>query len=208
MNGIVQGTRVEIISNENEIVISRVAELSGENIIIESPKYYSKEVGLNTETEYQFVFFVDKSLLWCDGTVTALTSGSNSEYLLKPTTHIEAVRRRQHDRFRLILPFTFYNDDNELVNGVVKDISQGGMRFVSNENITQTTTKFVLDIDSRVISISGNILAQLKFPKSNYQYQYRVKFNDMKASEIEAIKAFIFNSKLKKISEPVSESAT
>lgn len=201
MNGIVQGTRVEITSSDGKIVVSYVSEIRDGKIVIEAPKYYNKDVVLDGDTEYQFVFFVDRSLLWCDGVVTKTADTDETKYAITATTDIDQVKRRTYHRFTVMLAFSFYHK-SKLCSGVIKDISQGGIRFVSNENITDQKTRFVLELNGTTITIAGEILAQLKFPRSNYQYQYRVKFYDLQEEHTSAIKKFIFDSKLKQLAEP------
>lgn len=180
------GCLIQIILKDGRICISQVDSIQNGKILIYPPKIYGLDTKLNLEEVYNFLFFTEIYLIKCD--VLIIQQLPNLNYIVEFKSHKEKIQRRIFSRFSLVLPFNFYilNDfgydyikDSKLYIGIIKDISIGGIRFVTNENIPiNFKIKCLLELESDALIVFGNIMEQRTFPKSNYKYQYRLKFDE------------------------------
>ena len=208
-NNIGIGDRLEIRHKNNELIdkvyISQVQNIIDEyKVIIYVPITYGKLAELSKGTTFNFLFFTEKGIISFDGKIDEYNKKEGFNLMtIVLTSQGEKVQRRGFFRFVCVLPFNFYILDDEsntsiendkICSGVVKDISAGGLRFITNEEINETKIiKSLLDLDKEVLISIGNIIQKHNFPKSNYKYQYRVKFIDISPTEQEKIVQFIFS---------------
>ncbi len=147
--------------------------------------------------------------------------------LLQIVSEGEKVQRRSFFRFNCLLPLRFskviedpehdedkqeekqgevtfplvadtINAEEKLSKGVIKDIGGGGIRFITNEDIGDVEKiKCLIVLKSNYLIVLGKVLQKQQFPKSNYKYQYRVEFIDIKPDEQAQIVKFIFDEQRK-----------
>jgi len=112
------------------------------------------------------------------------------------------------DKVAMLDDLILKNKNNAELDGVIKDIGVGGMRFVSNneleaQNVISCVIKFDKDDNAdngenvSVFFTAGKILHKQAFPKAAYRFQYRVQFNGLTPKEQERITQFIFNEQKK-----------
>jgi len=204
------GDRLEIRHKDKEfsekIYISQVQNIINENkIVIYAPITYGALVNLPKKTIFNFLFFTDKGIISFDGRIEDYNKKEGFNLIvIEFVSEGEKVQRRGSFRFSCVLPFNFYilnneidsaniTEEDKIYSGIVKDISAGGLRFITNEEIDEKKIiKSLLDLDKEVLISVGNIIQRHTFPKSNYKYQYRVKFTDISSTEQEKIVQFIF----------------
>lgn len=204
------GDRLEIRYKDKEfsekVYISQVQNIINENkIVIYAPITYGALAKLQKKAIFNFLFFTDKGIISFDGQVESYTKKEGFNLIIiEFISEGEKVQRRGSFRFSCILPFNFYilsdnpdksdsTEEDKIYSGIVKDISAGGLRFITNEEIDEKKIiKSLLDLDKEVLISIGNIIQRHTFPKSTYKYQYRVKFIDISSIEQEKIVQFIF----------------
>lgn len=214
------GDRIEIQlkgdKNRGRAYVSQVEQILPSNqIVIYTPISYGEMVKLPPDKEYNVLFFTEKGMISFDSTIvkSAMEDGFNLN-ILKILSEGERLQRREFFRFSCILPFKFGIVDKEKVNsadnktlttdvtleGIIKDIGGGGIRFVSNEEIEEKEDICcIILLDKDILLPIGTVLHKQYFPKSNYKYQYRVKFLGIQRQEQEKIVQFIFNEQRKTI---------
>lgn len=212
------GDRIEIQfrgdKNRGRSYVSQVEEILPSNqIVIYTPISYGEMVKLPPDEDYNVLFFTEKGMISFESTIvkSVMEDGFNLN-ILRISSQGERMQRREFFRFNCILPFKFGivdkdkldSDENEDVTsdvsleGIIKDIGGGGVRFVSNEEIEEKADICcIILLDKDILFPIGTVLHKQYFPKSNYKYQYRVKFMEIKQSEQEKIVQFIFNEQRK-----------
>ena len=68
----------------------------------------------------------------------------------------------------------------EQINVIIKDISLGGIRFLSNLEIDKNSNlKIKIFLDYDYFLANGKIIQIQSYPKANYKNQYRIKFDNI-----------------------------
>lgn len=202
------GDRLEIKSKteiSDKVYVSQVENIIDSNkITVYVPITYGQVLKLPIKKLYAFLFFTEKGIISFDGEIIEYNKVDGFNLMtVNLVSKGERVQRRGFFRFSSSLPFSFYVLDEEgnggtkedtICSGIIKDISGGGLRFISNEDIDeQTHIKCFIDLDKEVLITIGNIIQKSVFPKSNYKYQYRVSFVGILPEEQEKIVQFIFD---------------
>lgn len=161
--------------------VTDVSQVFDKKISISTPKYYEKYIKVDVGSPCNFLFLQGNSMLECSGNIEEIKP--NNQLGVKIIGLVKSVQRRSYSRVTVVIPFDFFvlekdsEDKPKLVHGVVKDISSGGMRFVTNTEISSSSKiKVHIDLDDDYIATNAEILSSKKFPRSNYKYQYRVHF--------------------------------
>ena len=203
------GDRVEIQQNrEGERPKTHVSQvenkLDDNKIVIHVPISYGQLIEMTNGIEYKFMFFTDKGLIRFAGVVEKhMEEDGFALLLIKLTGSGERIQRRDFFRFSCILPLKFSLldnitmtevDEDEVFQGIIKDIGGGGVCFLANESIDENSTiKLVIKLEAAILVAIGEVIQKHYFPKSNYRYQYRVGFIGIHPTEQEKIVQFIFN---------------
>ena len=203
------GDRVEIQQNRQgerpKTHVSQVEnKLDDNKVIIHVPISYGQLVELTNGVEYRFMFFTDKGLVRFEGMVEKhMEEEGFAVMLIKLAGEGERIQRRDFFRFSCILPLKFSMldnvtmsevDENEVYQGIIKDIGGGGVCFLTNESIEENSAiKLVIKLENDILIAIGEVIQKHYFPKSNYRYQYRVGFIGIHPTEQEKIVQFIFN---------------
>lgn len=188
---------------------SQVESIIGKNrLLVYAPIKYGEIVKLSDKATYSVLFFTNKGILAFDSNII--------EYTLREGFHIMTielvsagtrVQRRGFFRFSCDLGFNFFildekakggSKEDTLFSGRIKDISAGGLRFISNEDINESKfLKCLLDFDKEILICIANIIEKHRINESSYKYQYRVKFVGILPEGQEKIVQFIFNEQRK-----------
>lgn len=211
------GDRVEITRLEDEggepHVTQAEAVYSKDDVAIHSPLSYGHVVRLGVNRRYAFLFFTDKGMVRFVGRIKrhGKEDGFDMTYIVLESDGI-FVQRREFYRFACLLPFQFISEcevkkaakqgeDDFLREAVINDISGGGLRFVSNEQLdTEETISAVLNLSGRTIFVPAKILSREHMPNMLYKYQYSTKFVDISPKDRESIVQFIFSEQRKRLS--------
>lgn len=221
-NNIGIGDRLEISSKSetsDKAYISQVENIIDSNkVTAYVPIIYDKVLKLPKHKIFVFSFFTEKGILSFDGEIIEYNKIDAFNLMtINLVSKGEKVQRRGFFRFSSSLCFSFYildewgsggTKDDNIYDGVIKDISGGGLRFISNEYIDEETNiKCLIDIDKEVLIIIGNIIQKNVLSKTDYKYQYRVRFVGILPEEQEKIVKFIFDEQ-RKVLQKVDRSYT
>lgn len=218
------GDRVEIQqARENDRpkkYLSQVENiLAPDNMVLHVPISYGQLVELSKDNDYRFVFFTEKGIYRFSGTIEG-SKEENGFALMVVKIFGEGEKQQRRDFFRLdcILPMKFSKmekesmdapENAEIYQGIVKDVSGGGLCFLSNDNLEEEDiVKLIIKLDDDILVAIGEVLHKHYFPKSNYKYQYRIGFIGIRPGEQEKIVQFIFDRQkreLRKIGRTTGE---
>ena len=219
MNNIKIGDRLEMRFRHEggspKIYNSQVCEQDDKTIVVHSPVSYGKQVTLPNSEPCSLLFFQDEGML----SFKAVVVGSyvkDDLFLTKLmlTSEAEKMQRREFFRFECTLPIRFAllnstlenalsnkassSSNQQLYEGIIKDIGGGGLRFVSNAEVDNgDNVKCLLLLERDYIVVIGKILHKHSFPKSPYKFQYRVIFIGILPEEKDKIVQYVFNEQRK-----------
>ncbi len=203
------GTRIEISkleSNGKFFHNSNLEEfISEDELLILVPIYRGALIKLNKDSEYRIIFKTPKGLY--------VNTMQVVEYIIKddiPLLKIKLlgnnIKIQRRDSFRLDINLEFQFDEVEentenvyictdplLSKGVTEDISNGGLKFLSNEELKiDSLIKCLLVLNNFYIISIAKVLYVEKAINKNFKYSYKVKFERIKNSDKEFISKYIF----------------
>ncbi|NLP47001.1 MAG: hypothetical protein GX347_08200 [Epulopiscium sp.] len=204
------GDKINIYSLESsqeiqqQFYVSQVDQIiDDDHIRILAPIQKGVIVPLRLYQQYQFIFYANSSLIGCKGMVIKRSKKNNLHFmvmrLIKP---FYKVQRRAFYRLECVLPFT-YIWGSQQVSGIIKDISGGGIRFISDQKIDcgdQITCFITLPTDE-IFVIKSKVLSKEKIDVNQFSYEYRVKFIDVDIKDQDKIIQYIFEEQRKRRSQ-------
>jgi c-di-GMP-binding flagellar brake protein YcgR len=213
LDNIKTGDRIEISyitdTGHETILLSKVeVVLDDDNVVIHAPVWKSKIVKLPKERGYSMVFVTETAMYRYDGRVLSyqLVDGF-SVMTMHLTGDGEKVQRRNFFRFSCLIPVSFaiINEQGEqleqgLQNGVIIDISGGGIRFVSQYNMPlKSLVRATMQLGGEYIMIFGQVLQRKHTPNTLNPYQYSLKFAAISNAEQERIIQYIYAEQRKSL---------
>ena len=205
------GDRLEISqvsdTGARKVYISVVEEITDAQLTAHMPIEYGKLVRLDQSAVYSVLFFTDKGMLQFSAAIAEyLKTDGFSLMKLDLVSEGERMQRRSFFRLNCVMPFKFAEIKNGTeenpgeypYEGVIKDIGGGGVRFVTNNEISESASLgCALVIENEAIVSQGKVLHKQHFPKSVYAYQYRVQFLGMNHYDQERIVQYVYNEQRK-----------
>ncbi len=207
-NNIKIGNRVEIFLNTENYKSVRYTSLVEENyedgkLLLYIPMMYGKIIKLPVEEEYAFHFVTETGILKYNAVIKEYVYMDDFNFMIiEIKSEIEKVQRREFFRFDCVLPLKFIKisddedkaeQDADFLEGTIKDLGEGGIRFLSNEDIeVGEKCKFFITLNYECAVVKGDILHKQEYPKSNFKYQYRTQFFDLSKEEKDKILKYIF----------------
>ncbi|MCL2461798.1 MAG: PilZ domain-containing protein, partial [Defluviitaleaceae bacterium] len=182
--------------------------MDGSRILIFIPAAYGKPVTLAKQREYAVRFVTEKGLAEYDAQIEDYARHEGLEMvIMRVTFQGEKTQRREFYRADCLLPARVIAISEEMgetavspnagphgmSEGVIKDIGGGGIRFITNLDMREhSQLKCLVHLPEDDVEALGAIREKKHFPKSDYQYQYRVMFTGLPAVEQEKIVKFVF----------------
>ncbi len=194
--------------------------VSDDEIKINMPMDGSRLILLTIGQEYQLCFFTSAGLYQCTAVVKdRYKSGNIVVASLELTGGLRKFQRREYFRLNCILDMKctdidaqqeldfdnhveFFDTDFVMKDGVIVDISGGGIRFTSKvhyEPETKIYFVFYLNIANRPVEFKtlGIILQSRPIANRPGEFENRVQFVNMQADDRETIIRYIFEEERK-----------
>ena len=194
--------------------------VSDDEIKLNMPMDGMKLVLLTVGMEYELCFYTDNGLYQCNAVVRDRYKSNNVFVVtMELTTGLHKFQRREYYRLNCVLdmkcteldeeerqsfssPVEFLETDFTMDDGVIVDISGGGVRFVSKVMYEVGTTvlfSFNLGIGTKDVNFKlfGRILMSRPIENRTGDYENRVQFMDVPPEDREAIIRFIFEEERK-----------
>lgn len=163
--------------------------------------------------ECSFLFYTKDGLFKANGKILEHFLQNNVDLTKIEVNEYNHIQRRNFYRLNFILDFTFIRtkdlaegiiDDNTPINkGVIRDISGGGLCFISNLVLTLNETIICkLTLNSPELTIEGRVRSIELLDDSDDRYIYRIEFVNIESSLQEQIVQYVFyiqRERIKKI---------
>lgn len=205
-----------------KIFMSKVYDVMSEDTIeILMPMEKQKLVMLGLNREYTMRFYGETGLYQCTATVAdRYKSGNVYILLMELTSNLQKYQRREYYRFSCVLEMNVRNLTEEereeleekqtarfhpevlTYNGVIVDISGGGIRFVSRQRFQPGSFIFssfglkVGGIHKTYVMVS-RVLASRLLENRNATYEHRAQFYNLEESIREDIIKYVFEEERK-----------
>lgn len=215
------GDKIEIQSrhNKNNAYLSQLLSINDQkNITVFSPISRGKIIPLTLNIRYDILFITPKRCYRCIGVPRKRGKKDGIAYTdIEIVGNVEKFQRRNYFRFRCILNMKYIlleddqsierdikssdikdNAKSNLNSAVVRDISGGGLRFVSN-TLIQSGRRIVgtVDFDGYLMRIAANIVSKENINHNIYKFEYRAAFINISEADRERIIKYVFEKQRK-----------
>ena len=214
-------SRIEDDSNKNVTYVSQIIDMEGDLITCAMPIYEGHLIPLETGTEFESYFYTKKGIFKGRCKVTSRGKEGNiyiCQLLLM--TELKKFQRRQFFRLPCTLdvqitplreiemlayiknhamPETLTNPTE---NGIVVDLSGGGMRIISNEKYEKgvfIALDFILNVQGVPLKMQllGQVIQSFKSETNELRYDQRVQFREISRDVQDEIIKYIFEEQRK-----------
>ena len=201
---------VRLIDDNDVVFYSKLVEvLSEKEVIIMPPRLHQGGiVKLSNDKQYKIKFKTDKGIFENVMKIVSYDIDNGIPILkikfVEPTIKIQ---RRKGFRLNVEIEFQFYvtkNIDIEklkpedilLSKGKTLDISNGGLKFISNKDIELgDNIKILLNIEGIIIETLGNIIYKEELNnKDETIFSYKCRFENIPQKYKEEISKYIFDT--------------
>nr|WP_317357092.1 flagellar brake domain-containing protein [uncultured Tyzzerella sp.] len=179
--------------------------ISDKEVVILVPIVNGKLIKLFNSNIYTIDFKTNKGLLRNKCKVLSYYLEDNIPFMkLSLLETSQVLQRRASYRLEASMSFDFdkvdnvsektlKSDDVLLSKGMTIDISSGGMKFFSNEDIGEgDNIKILLNGEDLFFVAIGNIIFKTENKNNSYKYTYKCKFENIPKKYVEAISKYIF----------------
>lgn len=199
------GDKIELIkkrrAKKRELpYYSKIQDIKSNNeIIITAPTENGIIVPLMINSEFYLCIYTSKGLYKCDAEVIGRKrEGRLFLATLKIKSNMQKYQRRQYYRLDCVINFKYkLIDSEEWENGIILDISGGGLRFTSNKelnkgNLLACNIELKIEDEIKNINIVGTIIDSSIVEKNTKSYETRIHFDKISNAERELVIRFIF----------------
>lgn len=208
---------------EVPIYITQVLDETAEgDILVAMPVSEGRVIPLNVDDEYDTTFYTKSGLLNCRTLVRGRYKKDALFLLaLQQLTDLKKIQRREYFRLSCRNPLTYRIldakereevehgwpstakvEDDAWKNGIMLDLSGGGIRFVSASreepnSMIQVRFEYILEDDPRVMYAYANLLRSERSENNIAIYDQRIKFFKMDRNLREELIRYIFETQRK-----------
>ncbi|MBR1597448.1 MAG: flagellar brake domain-containing protein [Lachnospiraceae bacterium] len=208
---------------EVPVYITQVLDETAEgDILVAMPVSEGRVIPLNVDDEYDTTFYTKSGLLNCRTLVRGRYKKDALFLLaLQQLTDLKKIQRREYFRLSCRNPLTYRIlddkereevehgwpstakvEDDAWKNGIMLDLSGGGIRFVSASreepnSMIQVRFEYILEDDPRVMYAYANLLRSERNENNTGIYDQRIKFFRMDRNLREELIRYIFETQRK-----------
>lgn len=203
------GMRAEIVDRDTSFTTYITKIIDGCTIELDAPISKSNYIKLKANTEYEIRFFKKTKMIKTCFTPIKYRKKDNVLFLIaKINEELEDLQRREYVRFYCEMPFKIVTIDpqvtaelksNETIEGNIKDLSAGGIKFYSDTQLDlNSTIGCKITLDNELIFQLAEILLESKLENSPFKFSYSASFVGITENEKDVISRYIFNKELAK----------
>lgn len=199
------GDKIELnrLATENgevESYSSKVQELTDTTITILAPMDNGRIIPLELNSRFMVAIYNSKGLYKSEVVVSSRRK-EEKLYLIVLTivSRLQKYQRRQYYRMDCLMTFQYKDDtSNQWNEGLVLDISGGGLRFTSNEKLIQDKgvichMNFESNPDTQDLYITGQVVASDAIELDSRTYETRLQFDIISDEDREKVIKYIFD---------------
>lgn len=217
----------ESISGNDRTLISRVEEITEEDIKMAMPIEKGKIILLSKGIRYEFYIYTKTGLYRCEGEVLSRYKLGNI-YMVSVGIKTQFTKHQRREYFRLscVLDINYklikdeipesewqkiiqnkieYLDSDDLIKGIVVDISGGGFRFISYQKIeigSYICFRLQIELNNqvKVLNEIGKVISSERIETDQERkYENRLRFEYMDTKNQEMIIKYVFETERKKV---------
>jgi c-di-GMP-binding flagellar brake protein YcgR len=197
------GDKVELIKKtdllDSDIYFSMIYSIDDDMLRIQAPIESGKIIPLQFDEVYYMNVYTEKGLLRAEASVEQREKTEHLHILvMKPLTLFKKYQRRQYYRLNCTLNLIYQDSEtNEAGEGIVLDISGGGMRFATPKELNEKeviTCHLCLRLKDETVdlTVKGKVIQSKLIEPERITFQNRLEFIDLSLEKQETIIKFIF----------------
>lgn len=214
----IRSMKADLDEDRRNTYLSQIVDIvNSTQVKITMPTLGTKIVPLETGRRFECIFYTQKGLYKGEFVVEErFKEGNLPVLLLEIRTPMKKVQRREYYRYDCTLPLKYrFANRNEKIprekiselewkDGVILDLSGGGMRFVVTESIPKDSFlqfNLVLEIREqyKAFYIYGEVISCKTKTNNVRLHECRVQFIRMSEPERDQIIAYIFTEERKRL---------
>jgi len=197
--------RDEYISQVDDVITDH-------EVLAAVPIYHGRLLRLPEMSSYNCIFHTVRGMIHYFGRITSYVQQDNDFFMvIRLLSKGEPMQRREFFRFDCNLPLKFNvadrADDDEfdgqplvMFDGVIRDISGGGLCFLTNENIRlNDKIRCMTELGADLLIIVGKVLKKDVLKGREYKFEYRVTYSGIRNTDKERIVRYIFNEQRRQL---------
>ncbi|MCH4887198.1 flagellar brake protein [Acidaminobacter sp. JC074] len=158
---------------------------------------------LSKEHVELFTIVEGTGIISCDVVVDRrLKNGDVVLLLLERISDIRKTQRRKHYRLPTLLEAEVITPERpnlSKIHAVSRDISAGGIRMVTPEQLFQKEhVRLRVDLNGQELSLHSNVLESIEMNTNSLRYDTRLQFSELNSNEERVIVAYIFDEQRKR----------
>lgn len=209
-------SKIELITEKGDIFFGLIQDIVENKIYVSMSPDDRKFKLLQRKDKIKCIVYDNNKVLGFDAVVLSRIIGMTPMYEIMSYDNFEIVQRRDYVRVKTSIPLIYtdnkyltnidlddYSKTKEtldnikryLKNGIISDISGGGLKFSCKENLYKSEfLLLVLELSNDIFVLKGEIVYKDIKPTTNNKsiYNYGIKFIDISEKTREKIINYVF----------------
>ena len=188
----------DLLSHKENEYKSQLLDLKEDILYIAVPIVEGALVPIHTGVVVKILFFKKEGIFYFYANVIERSKDTKIPYLVvQKISELEKLQRRNYYRLEVSLPVKFKQlDDNEEYEGIIKDISGGGVKLHTFSQLpVEQCIEICLCLENSHMKVIGKVVRAEKLESK--LYEYGIYFVEINEKDRDKIIRFIFNMEKK-----------
>ncbi len=176
-------------------LISQLMEITSEDeYILAMPIYKGRLINIPKGSKVAISYSIKNKGIYCFDANVIYRNNENVAYIkIKQINETKIKQRRNYYRLPISNKIAVYYNENFVANGYTKDLSEGGLRFISDVKLDLNTVVICKTfIDDEELTIKGEVTRCNIYEKNLEQFEISLKFIELSKNIRDYIVAYIF----------------
>ncbi|WP_099187205.1 flagellar brake protein [Tepidibacter mesophilus] len=179
----------------NKNLISQLMEIISEDeYIIAMPIYKGKLINIPKGSKVSITYSIKDKGIYCFDANVIYRNNENIAYIkIKQIDETKIKQRRNYYRLPVSNQISVYYKDNFVANGYTKNLSEGGLKFISDVKLDLNELVICkMFIDDEELTIKSQVKRCNIYEKNSEQFEISLKFIELSKNIRDYIVAYIF----------------
>ncbi|CAH2214003.1 flagellar brake protein [Tepidibacter aestuarii] len=179
----------------NKNLISQLMEITSEDeYIVAMPIHKGKVINIPTSSKVSIIYSIKNKGIYCFDATVIYRNNENIAYIkIKQINETKKKQRRNYYRLPVSNKISVYYKENFFADGYTKDLSEGGLRFISDVKLDLNTVVICkMFIGDEELTIKSEVIRSNVYEKNLEQFEISLKFIELSKNIRDYIVAYIF----------------
>ncbi|WFD11696.1 flagellar brake protein [Tepidibacter hydrothermalis] len=182
------------IENDKRLTSQLMEIISEDEYVVAMPIYKGRLINIPKGSNVNISYSIQNKGIYCfDAKVVYRNSGDVAYIKIKQINETKIKQRRNYYRLHVSNKISVYNKEDFVANGYTKDLSEGGLKFISDVKLDLNTVVICkLLIDDEELTIKSQVIRSNVYEKNLEQFEISLKFIELSKNIRDYIVAYIF----------------